>query len=74
MQYNYEYLNDENKRKEIVKQLNELKSNKYNINIQEIYKKILIIFEKTKGDFNYAKDLIIEDNLKKEFIEYLKLI
>ena len=74
LQYNYEYLNDENKRKEIVKQLNELKSNKYNINIQEIYKKILIIFEKTKGDFNYAKDLIIEDNLKKEFIEYLKLI
>ena len=74
MQYNYEYLNDENKRKEIVKQLNELKSNKYSINIQKMYEKIIEIIKKVKGDFNYAKDLIIEDNLKKEFIEYLKLI
>ena len=73
-QYNYEYLDDENKKKELVKQLNELKFNKYSINFQEMYEKIIIIFEKTKGDFNYAKDLIIEDNLKKKFIEYLKLI
>ena len=73
-QYNYEYLDDENKKKELVKHLNELKFNKYSINFQEMYEKIIIIFEKVKGDFNYAKDLIIEDNFKKNFNEYLQII
>jgi len=74
LQYNYEYFDDENKIKELVNQLNNLKFNQFRINIQEMYKKIITIFENTKGDFNYAKDLIIDDNLKKNFNEYLKMI
>ena len=74
LQYNYEYFDDENKIKELIKQLNEMNFKKYSINFQEIYEKIITIFEKVKGDFNYAKDLIIEENLKKNFNEYLKLI
>ena len=74
LQYNYEYFDDENKIKELVNQLNNLKFNQFSINIQEMYKKIITIFENIKGDFNYAKDLIIEDNLKKNFNEYLKMI
>lgn len=72
LQYSYEYFDDKKKIKELLSQFNELKFNQNNINIQEIYEKIVTIFEKEKSDFNYAKDLIKEDNLKKNFTEYLK--
>ena len=73
-QYIYEYLDDKNKIEELINQLKEIKFNKYSFNIQKIYEKIIEIIEKVKGDFNYAKDLIIEDNFKKNFNEYLQMI
>jgi hypothetical protein len=74
LQYNYDYLDDKNKIEELNNQLKEIKFNKYSINIQKMYEKIIEIIEKVKGDFNFAKDLIIEDNFKKNFNEYLQII
>lgn len=72
LQYNYEYFDDEKKIKELINQFNELKFNQNNIYIQEMYERIVTIFEETKNNFNFAKELIEEDNLKKKLIEYFK--
>ena len=74
-QYNYEYFDDEDKIKEVVKEFNELHFNQYNTNIQEMFRKSENLFGKIKEEpFKYDKDLINEDIFKRNFDNYFKLL
>ena len=73
-QYNYEYFDDEDKIKEVIKEFNDFNSNQYNNNIKEMFRKSENLFENIKEEpFKSYKDFIDKDIFKKNFDKYFKL-
>ena len=74
LQYDFKYLEDKTKEKELIEEFKKSNFLKYKITIQDIFTKIGEMIDKMKNDFKYGKNLIIEDNFKKNFDDDYKLL
>ena len=74
LQYDFQYLDDETKEKELIEEFKKSNFLKYKKTIQDIVTNIGEMIDNMKNDFKYGKNLIIEDNFKKTFDDDYNLL
>ena len=74
LQYDFKYLDDDLKEKQLIEEFKRSNFLKYKKTIQEIFTKIGEMINKMNNNFKYAKNLIIEDNFKKAFDDDYELL
>ena len=74
LQYDFKYLDDEAKEKQLIEEFKKSNFLKYKKTIQNIFTNIGEMINNMNNNFKYAKNLIIEDNFKKTFNDDYNLL